>query len=389
MPDVDPRHPGSSADRPGAGDRVSTVHRRGAREHDPTVDHARSRQQDPTVDGPTVTRRRALQIGVGALAALAPRELASGEGRDPRTSHRGRPGEALERHRQDAVNPGPRRPADAQEPMIHRPIPSSGEEIPVVGLGTWQTFDVGEDTEERTALRDVLRAFVDLGGTVVDSSPMYGSSQEVLGDLATETGLLDDLWVATKVWTRGQQDGREQMEESMAELRRSRIELMQVHNLVDVDVHLDTLEAWKAEGRFRYIGLTTSSDRQYNALEGLMDDGRLDFVQVNYSLGERESAERILPKARDRGIAVMLNRPFAGGRLFRRFADRLLPDWASEIDVTAWSQLFLKYVLSHPAVTVAIPATSDPEHLRENMGGGVGRLPDADLRRRMEALVDR
>jgi aryl-alcohol dehydrogenase-like predicted oxidoreductase len=272
--------------------------------------------------------------------------------------------------------------------MILRPIPSSGEEIPVVGLGTWQTFDVGDDTDERAALRDVLRSFVDLGGTVVDSSPMYGSSQDVLGDLATEAGLLDDLWVATKVWTRGQRDGREQMEESMAELRRSRIELMQVHNLVDVDVHLDTLEAWKARGRFRYIGLTTSSERQYDAMEALMDDARLDFIQVNYSLGEREAAERILPKASDRGIAVMLNRPFAGGRLFGRLADRPLPDWASEIDASAWSQLFLKYVLSHPAVTVAIPATSDPEHLRENMGGGVGRLPDADIRRRMQALVD-
>jgi len=283
---------------------------------------------------------------------------------------------------------GPAAEGARQAEMIRRPIPSSGEEIPVVGLGTWQTFDVGDDRPPRADLTRVLRSFVELGGTVVDSSPMYGTSQRVLGDLATDAGLLDDLWVATKVWTRGEREGREQMEESMAELRRSSIELMQVHNLVDVDVHLDTLEAWKDRGRFRYIGVTTSSTRQYDAMEAVLDDDRLDFLQVNYSLMERESADRLLPKARDRGVAVMLNRPFAGGALFRRFGGQPLPGWASEIDVSAWSQLFLKYVLSHPAVTVAIPATSDPEHLRENMGGGVGRMPDEELRERMEALVD-
>lgn len=320
---------------------------------------------DPSVTdrahcAPSISRRRVLRLGVGALAtaALAPRGASAASAGGP------------------------------QEEMIRRAIPSSGEEIPVVGLGTWQTFDVGEDEGERAPLRRVLRQFVDLGGTVVDSSPMYGSSQTVLGDLAMETGLLDDLWVATKVWIEGQEEGVTQMEESMEELRRSRIELMQVHNLVDAEAHLDTLEAWKAQGRIRYIGLTTSSSRQYRAMEALMDDERLDFIQVNYSLAERESAERVLPKARDRGIAVMLNRPFAGGALFRRFGDGPLPPWASEIDVSAWSQLFLKYVLSHPAVTVAIPATSDPEHLRENMGGGVGRLPEPEVRRRMERLLE-
>ncbi|NNF13768.1 MAG: aldo/keto reductase [Gemmatimonadetes bacterium] len=272
--------------------------------------------------------------------------------------------------------------------MIRRPIPSTGEEIPVVGLGTWQTFDVGSDAGERAALRSVLRSFEALGGTVVDSSPMYGTSQAVLGDLAAETGLLGDLWVATKVWIQGRQEGIEQMEESMGELRSPRIELMQVHNLVDVADHLDTLEAWKAEGRIRYIGITTSSSRQYREMEALLDDERLDFVQVNYSLAERESAERVLPKAADRGVAVMVNRPFAGGRLFRELGRQPLPDWAGEIDATAWSQIFLKYILSHPAITVAIPATSDPDHLRENMGGGVGRLPDGDLRARMERLLD-
>ncbi|MDX1493057.1 MAG: aldo/keto reductase [Longimicrobiales bacterium] len=272
--------------------------------------------------------------------------------------------------------------------MIRRAIPSSGETIPVVGLGTWQTFDVGEDTAQRAALAAVLRSFVDLGGTVVDSSPMYGSSQVVMGDLAAETGLLDELWVATKVWIEGREAGIEQMEETMAELRSPTIELMQVHNLVDVPVHLDTLQAWKAEGRIRYIGITTSSSRQYDRMEALLDDERLDFIQVNYSLAERESAQRVLPKAAERGVAVMVNRPFAGGALFRRLASRPLPEWAGEIDASAWSQIFLKYILSHPAVTVAIPATSDPVHLRENMGGGVGRLPDEELRERMEALLD-
>lgn len=305
-----------------------------------------------------ISRREALRIGLGGLAALVPRRLS-----------------AMDLH------------APQEAPMIRRTIPSSGEAIPSVGLGTWQTFDVGNDATERAALSSVLRSFASLGGTVVDSSPMYGTSQAVMGDLAAETGLLGDLWVATKVWIRGQGEGIEQMEESMAELRSPRIELMQVHNLVDVEDHLDTLEAWKAQGRIRYIGITTSSSRQYREMEGLLDDDRLDFIQVNYSLDERESADRLLPKAADQGVAVMVNRPFAGGRLFRELGRRPLPDWASEIDATAWSQIFLKYILSHPAVTVAIPATSDPEHLRENMGGGVGRLPDAGLRRRMEELL--
>lgn len=321
--------------------------------------HEAPSSHGPDRDAQRIPRRDALKLGFGALtaAALAPEGIAASSTPAPRAE------------------------------IIRRPIPSSSEEIPVVGLGTWQTFDVGDEEEERTALGRVLRSFVELGGTVVDSSPMYGSSQTVLGDVATRTGLLDELWVATKVWTRGEADGRSQMEASMSELRRSRIELMQVHNLVDADVHLDTLEAWKGRGRFRYIGITTSSRRQYREMEALMDDERLDFIQVNYSLTEREAAQRVLPKARERGIAVMLNRPFAGGGLFRRFVGRPLPSWASEIDASAWSQIFLKYVLSHPAVTVAIPATSDPEHLRENMAGGTGRLPDPEIRRRMEDLV--
>ena len=320
---------------------------------------------DEARDNRKLTRRRALEIGAGALAAaaLTPRGLVGGS---------------------SSTTP-------LQADVVLKRIPRSGEEIPAVGLGTWQTFDVGSDRSERAALAEVLRTFHEMGGRVVDSSPMYGSSQEVLGDLAVETGLISELWVATKVWIRGRAEGIEQMEQSMSLLQRpSRIELMQVHNLRDVQIHLDTLEEWKAEGRFAYIGITTSSTRQYEAVEALLEaePERIDFLQINYSLAERTSADRVLPMAQERGIAVMVNRPFAGGRLFGAARDRPLPGWASSFDCRAWSQFFLKYVISHPAVTCAIPATSDPEHLVENMGGGRGALPDEETRRRMEGVLD-
>ncbi|HSH76041.1 MAG TPA: aldo/keto reductase, partial [Longimicrobiales bacterium] len=277
-----------------------------------------------------------------------------------------------------------------QSDVILKRIPKSGEEVPAVGFGTWQTFDVGSDRRERAVLAEVLRSFHGLGGRIVDSSPMYGTSQEVLGDLAAQTGLVDDLWVATKVWINGQEEGIRQMERSMALLQRpSHIELMQVHNLRDVRLHLDTLKAWKAEGRFDYIGITTSSERQYDAVAALLEteSEHLDFLQINYSLGERTAAARVLPMAGERGVAVMVNRPFAGGRLFGAVRGRALPAWASSFGCEAWSQFFLKYILSHPAVTCAIPATSDPEHLVENMGGGRGGLPDQETRRRMEDVI--
>lgn len=325
---------------------------------DPQRTHDTNRGDRP------VTRRRALELGAGVLAgaALVP----------------------------DLLHSRPRSGLATQTDVILKRIPRSGEEIPAVGLGTWQTFDVGSDRRQRTALGEVLRSFHRLGGRIVDSSPMYGSSQEVMGHLAVETGLIDDLWVATKVWINGQAEGIRQMEDSMALLQRpSHIELMQVHNLRDVQLHLDTLEAWKAEGRFDYIGVTTSSERQYGAVAALLEaePERIDFLQINYSLGERTSAERVLPLAQERGIAVMVNRPFAGGRLFGAVRDRPLPGWASSFDCEAWSQFFLKYILSHPAVACAIPATSDPEHLAENMGGGRGALPDEETRRRMEDVV--
>ena len=319
----------------------------------------------------SLTRREALRLGVGALAAgtLAPGLLA-GQGRT--RAGLGLTGGAAARSRE----------------LILKPIPASGEQIPVIGMGTWQTFMVEDREEELAPLREVLRSFVEMGGRVLDSSPMYDPAEEVAGRLAAELGVLDDLWVATKVWTEGREEGIRQMEQSMAELRRDRIELMQVHNLVDADVHLETLAEWREQGRFRYIGITNTSQQRYPAMEALMDDERLDFIQVNYSLAERASAERILPAARDRGLAVLVARPFAGGNLFPRVQDRDLPAWAAEFDIAAWSQFFLKYIVSHPAVTCAIPATSNPDHLRENMGACRGRLPDEATRRRMEEYLD-
>jgi aryl-alcohol dehydrogenase-like predicted oxidoreductase len=325
-----------------------------------------SRQPPPTgvPSGRHLSRRQALRLGAGVIAgaALTPGLLAGRDGTQRRTA--------------------------APLELIRKRIPASGEEVPVIGMGTWQTFMV-EDTEEELApLREVLRSFVELGGTVLDSSPMYDPAEEVTGDLAAELGILDDLWVATKVWTEGAAEGRAQMERSMSDLRRDRIELMQVHNLLDVEIHLETLQEWKEQGRFRYIGITNTSAQRYPAVEALLDDERIDFLQTNYSLRERESAERLLPKAIERDVAVIVARPFAGGGLFPLVRDRPLPEWAADFDCTAWSQFFLKYIVSHPAVTCAIPATSNPDHLRENMGAGRGRLPGEGTRRRMEELVD-
>jgi diketogulonate reductase-like aldo/keto reductase len=275
-------------------------------------------------------------------------------------------------------------PKDAtRADMRTKKIPASGEPLPVIGLGTWQTFDVGTDKAARASLSEVLAAFVELGGRVIDSSPMYGTAEAVLGDLAAELEVQDRLFLATKVWTTGQQAGLAQMQASMDKLRAQRIDLMQVHNLVDVDTHLETLAQWKREGRVRYVGVTHYHAGAHESLARLIEARPVDFIQVNYSVGEREAERRLLPLARERGVAIIANRPFAGGNLFRRLRERPLPQWAGEIDCTSWAQLLLKFVVSHPAVTCAIPATSRPAHLRDNMGAGYGRLPDEALRRRI------
>ena len=269
--------------------------------------------------------------------------------------------------------------------MITRAIPSTGETIPVVGLGTWQTFDVGPEPAEREPLRDVLRTFVEEGGRLVDSSPMYGRAESVVGDLAGPPGVHSKLFIATKVWTTGRAEGIRQMETSMRRLRTATIDLMQVHNLVDVDTHLDTLQGWKRDGRVRYVGITHYTASAHDAVAEVISRRPVDFIQINYSVGEREAERRLLPLALDRGIAVIANRPFVGGDFVRRLRNRPLPDWAAKLACASWAELLLKFVISHPAITCAIPATAQAAHLRDNLKAGTGSLPDEAFRARIAA----
>jgi aryl-alcohol dehydrogenase-like predicted oxidoreductase len=271
--------------------------------------------------------------------------------------------------------------------MIRRPIARTGELLPVIGLGTWQTFDVGGTKAEREPLKAVLREFVRLGGSVVDSSPMYGRSETVLGDLASELGVQKQLFVATKVWTSGRDAGIRQMEESLRRLRTDRIDLMQVHNLVDWRTHLATLRQWKERGKVRYIGVTHYTASAYGQLAGVLETEDLDFVQFNYSVAEREAERRLLPLSAEKRIAVLVNRPFAQGGLFSKVRQKPLPPWAKEIGCASWAQFLLKFVISHPAVTCAIPATSKVQHLVDNMQAGLEPLPDATMRERMARYV--
>ena len=267
--------------------------------------------------------------------------------------------------------------------MLTRPIPSSHEALPVIGVGTWRVFDVGASASERAPLRDVLKSFVALGGRVIDSSPMYGAAEGVVGDLAAGLGVVESLFLATKVWTSGRDAGVAQMERSMKLLRTPRLDLMQIHNLLDWRTHLKTLRAFQEGGRVRYIGVTHYTSSAYDELERVLRSEPLDFVQVNYSLGEREAEKRILPLARDRGVAVLVNRPFAEGSLFGRVRGRSLPPWAKELGCDTWAQFFLKWILGHPAVTCAIPGTGKPQHLVDNVRAGQGPMPDAAARDRM------
>jgi aryl-alcohol dehydrogenase-like predicted oxidoreductase len=273
--------------------------------------------------------------------------------------------------------------------MSTRAIPRTGEALPVVGVGTWQTFDVGPQSSERAELREVLRLLAQHGGSVIDSSPMYGEAERVVGDLTAELGLRDKLFFATKVWTRGRDAGIRQMEQSFRLMRTPRMDLMQVHNLVDVDTHRKTLQDWKAAGRIRYLGITHYHSGAYRELERLVKTKEFDFLQVNFSLAEPEAEERLLPVCAETGTAVLVNRPFAGAELFGRVKGRSLPPWAAELDCTSWGQFFLKWILGHSAVTCVIPGTRRTTHLRDNVQAGMGRLPDAATRRRMMEYVQR
>jgi len=266
-----------------------------------------------------------------------------------------------------------------------RAIPSTGEALPVIGLGTWQTFDIADDPRLRATRGAVLKAFAAGGARLVDSSPMYGRAEDVVGALVQAQDLRERLFLATKVWTAGRAAGERQMEASLAKLCVDTIDLMQVHNLVDVETHLATLRAWKAQGRVRYVGVTHYTATAHDAVARILDTHPVDFVQINYSAAEREAERRVLPLAHDKGVAVIANRPLAQGALLRRLARRPLPGWAADIDCATWPELLLKFVIAHPAVTCAIPATSSVAHLQDNLRAGTGRMPDERLRARIAA----
>jgi diketogulonate reductase-like aldo/keto reductase len=268
---------------------------------------------------------------------------------------------------------------------LTRPIPSSGEPIPVIGLGSWITFNVGNDKQAREQCTEVMRQFFAAGGRLIDSSPMYGSSQSVIGEALAKLQAQPKVFSAEKVWTSS--DGAAQIEASRKFWQVPRFDLLQVHNLLAWEKQLPLLQAMQTAGQLRYVGITTSEGRRHAEFEQIMRSQRIDFIQLSYNLLDREAEQRLLPLARERGIAVLVNRPFREGALLRQLQRHPLPPWAGEIDCTSWAQLALKFIVSHPAVTCAIPATSNPVHLRENMGAARGRLPDAALRQRMAQHV--
>lgn len=276
--------------------------------------------------------------------------------------------------------------ASAQTPgavrMNTRPIPSTREALPVVGCGTWIGFDVAAGSAEYQRLPGVLDALFAAGGKVIDSSPMYGRAEAVTGELLAASNQRAKAFLATKVWTSGRDAGIAQMEQSFARLRTDRIDLMQVHNLVDWRTHLKTLRGWKDKGRVRYIGITHYTSSAYAEVEAVLRAEKLDFLQINYSFDAREAAQHLLPLAAERDVAVIVNMPFGGGGLLRRLRDKPLPAWAGEIGCTSWAQVLIKFVLSHPAVTCTIPGTGRPEHMADNAAAGAGALPDAEFWRR-------
>ncbi|QRM31821.1 aldo/keto reductase [Microvirga sp. VF16] len=274
-------------------------------------------------------------------------------------------------------------------PVLTRPIPSTGEPLPLVGLGTWITFNVGRDIEARDSCAEVMRAFFEAGGSLIDSSPMYGSSQEVVGYGLQKLGHPSRLFAADKVWTSSASAGRSQIEESRRHWGIPRFDLLQVHNLLIWEAHLRTLLAMKAAGEVRYVGITTSEGRRHREFERVMREHPLDFIQVTYNILDREIEDRILPLAAECGIGVIVNRPFRQGALIDRLESHPLPTWAAEIDARSWAQFILKFILSHPAVICAIPATTRVDHVRENMTAATGPLPDAAMRARMIAYVER
>lgn len=282
----------------------------------------------------------------------------------------------------------PARAAAQPGELIRKPIPSSGEAIPVIGLGTARRYESASAPAEIAPLRQTVERFLDLGGTAIDTAPTYGRAEVVVGDILESLPRRDRAFLATKVSISGQEAGAAQIEQSFRQLKTSKIDLIAVHNLRDTDLHLKTLRALKTAGRIRYVGITTSFERQYPDFEAVMRRETLDFIQVDYALDNRNAADRILPLARERGMAVMINLPFGRSRLFNAVQGRPLPEWAAEFDCASWAQFFLKYIVSHEAVTCAIPGMARPEYAADNLGAARGRLPDAAMRRRMERFID-
>jgi len=273
-----------------------------------------------------------------------------------------------------------------------RKIPSTGEELPAIGLGTWQVFDADRrgnaDAAARAPLRGVIAAFAKAGGRLIDSSPMYGSAESVAGDLVAELGLRAKLFVATKVWTRGREDGIKQIETSFRRLKVKQMDLLQIHNLLDAGIHTKTINDMKAKGRVRYTGITHYTSSAYGEVESWLKKEKYDFLQINYSLAERDADKKILAICKNQNIAVIANRPFAEGAMFKRVRGKPLPPWAAEIGVASWAQYFLKWIVGHPAITCAIPGTGKPEHIADNVAAGFGALPDEAMRRRMAEYFD-
>jgi len=275
-------------------------------------------------------------------------------------------------------------------PLLQKKIPSSGESIPIIGIGTARRYEEIKTEAEKVPLRETIRQFKELGGKVIDSSPSYGTAEAVVGELVEGLQIRESLFLATKVSLRniGRQAGLEQIEQSFKKLRTNKIDLIAVHNLRDTQTQLRTLRELKQAGRVRYVGITTSFDNQYGEFEQTMRNEALDFIQVDYALDNRNADERILPLAADRGMAVMINLPFGRGRLFSAVQGKKLPEWSAEFDCTSWAQFFLKYIVSHPAVTCAVPGMAKTEYVIDNLGAARGRLPDAAMRRRMEKFID-
>jgi aryl-alcohol dehydrogenase-like predicted oxidoreductase len=268
--------------------------------------------------------------------------------------------------------------------MMTRKVPRTGEALPAVGLGTWQTFDVGASEAERAPCLEVLRAFLAAGGRAIDSSPMYGRAEAVTGELLAALPRAPRPFLATKVWTRGREAGEAQIRESMRRLRSDQLDLLQIHNLLDWEVHLPTLRALKARGAIRYVGITHYARSAFDEMEAILRKEKVDFVQLPYSAGSRDAEARLLPAAAETGTAVLVMRPFEEGELFRAVKGRPLPPWAADLGAASWAEVFLKFILSHPAVTAVLPATANPRHLAENVAAGRGPMPDAALRARMQ-----